>query len=344
MRRRHWAIAAFASLYPVSLLGVVVALRYVGERWWVTGVGMYLPRLLLAAPLPFFVIALAVARLPQLLWTQIVAALLLLFPLMGFAFPSPTSGARDASSLRILSYNINSAVGGANTIFEEIERYSPDVVLLQEVDGAEAIGNLLRGRYPTVNELHQFLLATRFPVLSTTDPEKLTYQERSRSPRFVQHVLETPLGRIVFYNVHPLSPREVFYALRGQGLRRELLSGRLFSRDNASAFRTNAELRALQVQHFAEAARRETGPVVVAGDTNLPGLSYLFGEYLSDYQDGFVKAGGGFGYTFPTNRGPWMRIDRILASEHLRFTRFEVGSSLSSDHLCVVADLRRRPP
>jgi endonuclease/exonuclease/phosphatase family metal-dependent hydrolase len=100
------------------------------------------------------------------------------------------------------------------------------------------------------------------------------------------------------------------------------------------------------VRTFSSLAGGETEPVVIAGDTNLPGLSLVFARYLSGYQDGFEKAGWGFGYTYPTNknRPPWMRIDRILATASLRFERFEVGASSASDHRCVVADIRSREP
>jgi endonuclease/exonuclease/phosphatase family metal-dependent hydrolase len=37
-----------------------------------------------------------------------------------------------------------------------------------------------------------------------------------------------------------------------------------------------------------------------------------------------------------------MRIDRILTSHDLVFTRFAVGCEGASDHLCVVADVARR--
>jgi endonuclease/exonuclease/phosphatase family metal-dependent hydrolase len=98
------------------------------------------------------------------------------------------------------------------------------------------------------------------------------------------------------------------------------------------------------VQEFAEAAAHEPGPAVIAGDTNLPDLSYILNRYLSAYQDGFAKVGSGFGYTFPTDHGrrPWMRIDRIFANQELRFVRFDIGHSLASDHLCVIADLQRQ--
>ena len=46
---------ASAIAYPLLLLVAAVALRFVGERWWVTTVALYLPRLVLGAPLPFIV-------------------------------------------------------------------------------------------------------------------------------------------------------------------------------------------------------------------------------------------------------------------------------------------------
>jgi endonuclease/exonuclease/phosphatase (EEP) superfamily protein YafD len=69
----------------------------------------------------------------------------------------------------------------------------------------------------------------------------------------------------------------------------------------------------------------------------------VFADNLSVYQDGFRKAGWGFGYTFPNDRRPppWMRIDRILATDQLRFVRFDVGDSRASDHRCVVADVQK---
>jgi endonuclease/exonuclease/phosphatase family metal-dependent hydrolase len=154
--------------------------------------------------------------------------------------------------------------------------------------------------------------------------------------------------------VHPISPRDGLNTLRGEGLRRELTSGRLFTGARREVLVNNTGLRALQIADVAEVAGKETRPVVIAGDTNLPVLSPVFARNLGGYQDGFVKAGGGFGYTFPASH-PWMRIDRILASDALHFTSFEVGcsdrdtsadgssgssGSTVSDHDCVVAELQ----
>ena len=339
-RRLAQILVVVSFIYPALVLSVVIALRWVGERWWITGVGLYFPRLLLAAPLPFLAVLLAIMGLSRYLWTQIAAALLCAFPLMGLTVHWRTPPRTGGPIIRVLTYNINANVGGIDHVVDEIARFSPDVVLLQETGLVDALVAKLQTVYPTVNAENQFLVASRYPVLSTVSPDRLDYDGRLRSPRFVQQTLQTPLGRIVIYNIHPISPRESFYELRG--FRRGLLSGRLLTFTGSALYKANSGLRTLQVQAFSEAAKRETDPVIIAGDTNLPGLSYVFDRFLSGYQDGFAEAGSGFGYTYPTNRHPWMRIDRILASQELRFVRFEVGSSLASDHLCVVADLERR--
>jgi hypothetical protein len=131
---------------------------------------------------------------------------------------------------------------------------------------------------------------------------------KQRSPRFVQQVIDTPLGKLAVYNVHPLSPREGFAAIRRYGLRHEILSGRLFFSNSSSELRLNNGLRELQVRTFADEASHEPYPVIIAGDTNVPGFSPVFAKYLSGYRDAFVDASWGFGYTFPTNRRPWMSI------------------------------------
>jgi endonuclease/exonuclease/phosphatase (EEP) superfamily protein YafD len=331
-----------AVVYPLALLAMTVALRAVGERWWVTTVALYLPRLAFGAPLPFVVGALVWLRLRPWLWTQLPGVLLLAFPLLGFVPPWPHAGSAGAASIRVLSYNVNSGQGGVDRVVAEIDRFTPDVVLLQETGHVDVFESLLRDRYPTVTISDQFVLATRYPLSALTSPDRIPLEGKQRSPRFVRYVLDTPLGPVVFYNVHPVSPRDDFAALRGKdGFRRELLSGRVFTGVAAPRIQVNSELRALQVAAFAEAAWRETDPVVIAGDTNLPGLSPVLARSLSGFTDGFTASSWGLGYTYPNDRRPWMRIDRILTTDRLRFTRFQVGDSKASDHRCVVADVSR---
>jgi endonuclease/exonuclease/phosphatase (EEP) superfamily protein YafD len=341
-------IKALSAAYPLSLITIALMLRYIGEAWWPTTIGLYLPRIGFALPLPLVLVALVIARQHRLLWTQAVSAFLLLVPLMGFVPPWHHRTDPSKSSVRVLSYNIDAGLGGHDKIVEEIDRYSPDIVFLQEVFENEPLAGLLRERYPSVDISEQFVTASRYPISSTFVPDKLRYEGRMRSARFRKQNIETPLGRIAFYNVHPVSAREGLQAARGNGLRHELLEGRLLRGAAAEVVQSNAGLRAEQILAIAEAARKETSPVVIAGDTNLPDLSMLFGRYLSGYRDGFKEAGWGFGYTFPAARLPgvprlpWMRLDRILATDELRFVRFQVGQSAASDHRCVVANLQLR--
>ena len=345
LSRPQRAAAAVAVLYVVALIVVVVLFRFVGERWWIVTAALYLPRLGFAAPLPMVLLALGLLKLRRTLWVTLGASLSVWLLLMGFVLPWPASIDHGAPVVRVLSFNCNSGNGGLDAIVEEIDRFSPDIVLLQEVGPPEKLALLLQARYPTVRAATQFIVASRFPILSTFDPDKLLYHDQMRSPRWLEQVIDTPLGPVSVFNVHPLSPRDGLFSIRGNaGLRREILSGRILSSSHSDPIEKNAGLRALQVQAFADAARREKGPVIIGGDTNLPGLSYVFHSRLSGFADGFTRAGWGFGYTFPTNHMPWMRIDRILASDELRFVRFEVGTSLVSDHHCVVADLQRRSP
>jgi endonuclease/exonuclease/phosphatase (EEP) superfamily protein YafD len=340
---RRAAVAA-AALYPIGLVAAIAALRIVGERRWVTTVALYLPRIGFALPLPVLLVALWATGARRAVWMLLGASVPLLLVLMGLVLPWPVRAAAGAPTIRVMSYNVDSEIGGVEPLVQEIDRFSPDVVFLEEHGSLDSMVTLLQARYATVRALGQFVVATRFPIASSYDPEKLSYSGRMRSSRWIEEVMDTPLGAVAFFVVHPVSPRQGFYALRGTRPKREILLGGGLPEEGEDAVAGNAGLRAAQVADVARAAKLEeaTHPVVIAGDTNLPGLSWVLHRFLDGFQDGFSKAGWGFGYTFPVGKHrPWMRIDRIFASDALRFVRFEVGSSHASDHLSVVADLQR---
>jgi vancomycin resistance protein VanJ len=336
------AAAVFASSYLAALVAVIVALRFGGERFWATALALYLPRIAFLAPLPFTTLALWVFGPRKLLVSQVAAALLVLFPLMGLVVPSIVRGARaDRPSFRVLSFNVDSLNHGADDVAAAIEAERPDLVLIQELGThAAAFIERLQRTFGAVHVSTQFVVASRFPIEEVTDPPRIPYYGKGRSPRFMRYVIATPLGRAAIYNVHPISPRWGFHSLRGQGFRYEIESGRLFSEEHSEPLREDIWLRVLQVRTFAERARAEALPVLIAGDTNLPSLSPILSENLSSFTDGFGRAGAGFGYTFPS-RYPFMRIDRILTSSSLEFSTFRVSCRGVSDHLCVVADVRR---
>jgi endonuclease/exonuclease/phosphatase (EEP) superfamily protein YafD len=320
---------------------VILALRLVGERWWVTTIALYLPRAGFALPLPFLTAAVLWAGPRRWLASQALALVLVLFPLMGLTFSFPRTASQDRPHLRLLSFNINAGFAGVDAIASVITRANADVILLQENWHGE--GEALRSRFPGyhLNVSGQFVIISRFPILETHEPPHIPLGGQQRSPRFVRYRLALPGGTIIqLYNLHPLSPREAFEDLRGDGIGTQLRSGRFFlSATGRASLAANAALRSAQVEAAAEDARRSPDPVVLAGDTNLPELSWARARSFGAFQDGFARVGNGFGYTFPRPRGPWMRIDRVMADDRLRFLTFSIVKDSASDHLAVVADL-----
>jgi endonuclease/exonuclease/phosphatase family metal-dependent hydrolase len=328
-------IPILAFVYPLTLLGLIVAFRYVGERYWLTSVGLYLPRIGFALPLPLIALGLLLHGRRRLLWTQ-AAALGLVLVLMGLSVPLSSAPPEGARSFRVMSFNITSCDFGTESVARAIAERSPDLLLLQEATWQYRLKSILEKEYSVVHEEGEFMMASRFPLREVTVPEPLRFYGKEFSLRFVRYVIETPLGPTAVYNVHPISPRGAFRALGRAGAR-----GRPFSGAAAPYVEGNAELRQRQLDAVAQSARAEKLPVIIAGDTNSPALSPALAEAFGAYRDGFREVGLGFGHTFPA-WVPWLRLDRIFSSHDIGFSKFEVGCKGASDHLCVTADLYRR--
>jgi vancomycin resistance protein VanJ len=334
----RWTAAFLAVAYPLALGLVILALSVVGERWWFTLAVLYLPRLGFAIPLPF-VLAAAWRWAPRgLLALQAVSIYLLLVPLMGFTFAFPAPAAPGGASVRIVSYNIGKAGNRLPDAIAQIQRFAPDIVAVQSVYPGDEPA--LKAAF-TGWHLHaegQFLTASRFAIREISIPPPLQYAAGTGGARYVRVTLQTPVGLVDVFNVHTTSPREGLDALREGGVARSLLSGRMFDPTTTQFVEYNAYRRQRQVAGVAEAARASRNAVIIAGDTNLPGLSRTFGDHLSSFRDGFVEAGRGFGYTFPGSH-PWMRIDRVLMNDRLRPLDFQVGPTIAAEHLCVCVEV-----
>lgn len=329
--------------YPIALLLIAIGLRAVGERWWVTAVGLYLPRLGFALPLPVLTVLLLWRGRRRLLITQAVALILLVFPLMGLHMSWRGTPSPGAFRLRVLTFNVATGPHGNEPLLAVVRSANPDVIVFQETHDSQYDGLKAGLADYHVRISGQFLMASRFPIDDLMEPPKIPHNGVPRSPRWVRFRVSTPAGPLQIYDIHPISPRDALDELRGEGLRHEIKSGRL-GRATATAMVTdNATLRLAQLQQIAEDARQSPYPVILAGDTNLPSLSWALPNVLGAYNDGFSEAGNGFGLTFPAPRHPWMRIDRVLADSHFRFLDFQVLKSGASDHYAVTADLELAP-
>jgi vancomycin resistance protein VanJ len=326
-----------AALYLIALVLVPVAFRLVGERSWIITMAMYLPRLGFLLPMPFVAGALVATgdRLRGLA-VAVVATLVGIFPLMGYQISGRAEQAEH--SLRLMSWNTYHGRIDNEAIRRKVDEEKPDIFL------AQAFGHRTKelfradpGGYVTAAD-DEFFIATRYPIVDKYVPPPFA-DDSNHKPSYVRYTLETPLGLVDVFNIHPRSPRTGVERLRGLGLRTRLMQGDIPD-DAAQPIAENTALRRRQVEAVVEAMRSAKHPILVAGDTNLPTLSWLFANAFSQLRDGFSEAGSGFGYTFPAKR-PWLRIDRVLADASFRFLRFQVGSIIASDHHYVIAELAR---
>ncbi len=341
MRILRRIVAAAAWLYAAFVLVDWLALRFVGEGWWPTTLDLYLPHVVLLAPIVALMLLLALVGPRRLLLLQAAAAGLVLFPIMGLTLAGPNRATPGAPRLRVLSFNVDSGSRSVPLLVAEIQGARPDLVLLQEsaapVD--RAVAAVLPGFSTRTST--QFFIASRHPIVDFYEPPKVKAGGVDRSPRFVRATLDTPLGRLDVYDVHPISPRDPLEDVRGEGFLVGLRTGAVFHGDRRSITK-NTHLRRIQAEAIAALAAASPNPVIIAGDTNLPDPSRIYADTLGRWQDGFAAVGRGLGYTFPVGRRfAWMRIDRILAGPELRFLDFVVGDGRGSDHHCVWAELER---
>jgi hypothetical protein len=337
VRHLRRAAAVLALGYLAALAVCVLAMRFVGESFWATTVLLYVPRRYFAWPLPVVVLALVVVGPRALLATQLASVALLLFPLGGLVISSPPE-ASGGPRVRLLSYNGAFGHYGVDRICPEVEAQGPAVLAVQAYAPRllAPLRECLAGYQVHISS--QFLLASRYPIVDVEVPPPLS---RGVSANFVRYTLETPLGLIDLFSTHPISPRDGIDRFRGAKSGPPAVDERLLSDEAQAPVRENTQRRHDQIAALSAAARVAEHPVIILGDTNLPGLSHVLATYLGHYQDGFDAVGRGFGYTFPAGRA-WMRIDRIMAGPELRFVRFEVGHRTETTHLCVSADVEKR--
>ncbi|MEY4576554.1 MAG: hypothetical protein RL701_1257 [Pseudomonadota bacterium] len=340
-RRFHTrALTWLTWTHLVALVTALLALHFIGEHWWLTGVALYVPRVFALLPCLLIVPLLLLVGPRRLLWLQLITALIAWFPWMGFVLP-PLRAHAASTSIRVMSYNVMSCTAGQEVLAARIATYTPDVVAIQELceDDSSALVEQLRKHYAVVHVWDQFLLASRYPLVSVREPGRFEQMGRRHTERFMRYELETPLGRVAFYSMHPLSPHEAFHAVRGVRIGRSLRDGSIWQGGTAEAVLSdNFRVRERQLTAATAVAGSDSLPRILMGDTNLTGLSPWSQRYFGAYRDGFESAGWGFGYTFPSFL-PWLRLDRILASQELRFVQFQTGCGRDSDHLCVVAQL-----
>ncbi len=312
-RRRMRRLLFWAIVVELVGLAVFVAVLLIGERSRLSLIALYAPRqpLLVVTVLGAVLAPLTKRRVRTLFVLQVLAVLVVLFPVMGLKL----GGSRTSDfPVRLATYNVYFGKLSRPALLEEIAAMPADIILLQAT--YDSMGDRVKERFPDrfTHREDDFVLITRYKITSVDVPPPLA---DGALPKFVGYVLETDAGPLRVFNVHPFSPRHALVEDEQTG--------------------DNIRHREEQIAAVVAAARRPGPPFIIAGDTNLPVLSSMGRRYLGDLHDAFDDVGFGFGYTFPAKR-PWMRIDRALAADGIRFADVRVGKLGASDHRPVFVD------
>jgi endonuclease/exonuclease/phosphatase family metal-dependent hydrolase len=259
----------------------------------------------------------------KLLYTLLAAALLV----------APGFGADQASlpvTLRVMSYNIQHGRGMDGKV--DLERIAAvingekaDIVALQEVDRGVArtdrrdlpqeLAKLTGMEFffdkniPHQGGEYGNAVLTRFPILERTNTH-LRMLRPNEQRGVIQLVLDVQGRRVLFMNTHIDYRRDDSERLENVSQFKEILAG------------------------------HEKMPVIFCGDFNdLPG-SRTHEAMKKLLADSWEVAGEGDGFTFRADN-PVRRIDYIFVTrDSIEPLKIWVPSSLASDHLPVVAELR----
>jgi endonuclease/exonuclease/phosphatase (EEP) superfamily protein YafD len=277
----------------------------------------------LLVPVGILAVVAAVCR-PRLLWPLLAAGLIVLGPVMGFRIPrwSAPEVRPGAPPLRVLTCNTQGSHLDKARFRSLIEETGPDVVLCQEWSEANALPVFGESGWH-VYQGHGQCLASRHPLRLVRVLEGSALGGRGA---LVHCEWATPRGSVQLVGLHLASPRE--------GI--EAVLGRKF------AGVPDLEANIARRRHESEVARNWVdeirGPLLLAGDFNLPDDSAIYARYWSEFSDAFQGAGLGWGYTKYT-RLFGARIDHVLAGPGWRFRRCWVGPDVGSDHRPVIAEV-----
>ena len=329
----RWArgLSVWVWLYGLAVAGVALLIHLLSDLWWPATLVLFAPRWIWALPLLVLVPA-ALRWRRRLLWVLAPTALLLLIPVLGFVPPPlSTLAARTAPpDLRVLTYNIGGGRLDPGEIAPWLDDVAPDMAVFQECAAAiePARASLLQRGWQV--EVQQgSCMVSRHPIRKVEVRDPMAIWKMGGSGIVVRYEVAAP-GRVInVVNVHLETVREGLTAVlrRGWG--------------GVSELELNIEQRDIESTLARAFAVQAAGPLVVAGDFNMPMESAIYRRYWSDFTNAFSSAGQGWGATKAT-RWHGIRIDHVLLGPGWSCTRAWVGPHLGMDHRPMIAEIAWR--
>jgi endonuclease/exonuclease/phosphatase (EEP) superfamily protein YafD len=279
--------------------------QFYRDATWLTGLCFYIPTPFVAAML-LAVMLHAVVRHRRRMAIATAALALPLVLVTAFVENRPFASRPDASAaeFRVVHWNVSGRLRSPGAI-DVLVAQRPDLVVLSEAGSKTGIEALQTALGEGGQSLHFAGLA----VLSK-DPLRLgvTLLEQRRT-----------MVRLVDWD-------------RPEG------TVRLMVVDLPSELSVPRDPLLQKINRLIE----EHQPDLVIGDFNAPRRSRAFSQLPAGYRHAFESAGQGCGYTWPI-LVPMLAIDHCLHGPRIVPVRYELRTSLSSDHRLQVFDAAIRP-
>lgn len=355
----RWTVLGYCAVLMLQFM----LMHFVGERNIFFAFCLYLPPAIWAVPAG----ALAPLCFVFLEWRglAVCCATLLLGAYAAFDFkprlsPVPVTPPekRSQSTLVVLTNNRGQHANHSMKPFKNEVR--PDVMVFQEAGSVSAryLADPDYAEFKHGRDTGEFACVSRFPVLSMdpveVETKSLTRTSATAPPRLDKTIVAARVvidfnGRqIVIYNVHLPSPRDTLrYYFRGAFIYGLIgIPGTPFSAKR-EANQEGWDIRSEMLKQLLERASKETNPVILAGDFNMPSPGWNHSLVTASYDDAHEKAGAGFGFTFPglthnplSLGGPWMRIDYVFSAAKTWTPRTSIAEpDRPSQHRATAAEL-----
>ncbi|MRR55632.1 MAG: hypothetical protein EG822_14185 [Deltaproteobacteria bacterium] len=326
--RRILSFVSWGYLFSVVVFWLFMF--FAGDRWWPATLFLFGPRWFAVLPL-VVLIPLVLYKNARLLFPLLAAAAIVFGPFMGLRIPA--LGVRPLSGpvLRVLTCNIHSGSFNAQKLSLLIRDSRADIVALQECPRNPSFE--VPAGWQCVSE-GGLMILSRFPMKFGITNQSFHPPHKWPRTSLLHCVVKAPGGDLSFCTVHLPSPR---YGLQAILDRKTLLSP---SRRGLLGSETSHRL---QTSHEVSSVLSAlAGPVIVAGDFNLPVDSTIYRETWSRYTNAFSAAGSGYGWTVwggPRGFEFGARIDHVLVGAGLDVLLCETGFDVGSDHLPLIADI-----
>jgi len=239
-------------------------------------------------------------------------ALLNLSLILPLYFGSPAPHDSATTSSRAMMMNVNTRNTNYSVVLNAIQEYSPDFLLLEEVDRR------------WMNDLKSLDVEYPFSV------------SRPRSDNFgIAFYSKTPFSSSEFLEIGDVDNPSILVSVQSAGRDLYILGTHTLPPVNA----VYSRLRDIHLAELPDVINGLNAPVLLMGDLNATHWSIPFKRLLRNSRLIDGSRGMGFQPTWPAGMFPLLiPIDHCLHSSELSLTWKEVGPIVGSDHYPVIVD------